>query len=314
MASISFLLVLPLVLIGTFVQKRATIAACQEECSPETFLHQDKDLLAYGEKMAALLCRHAKKVGWKKVENDCMWKKFGATFSSKQKIATYCSLSNHKNTSMFLSELGSAYRLLGSEVCAKKAFEQGVQCGVWSSTLHRPLLQYCKGLNDVPWVEEEHQSLRDSLESNCLLITDELLKNSDIMSNNMSVTSDNIGTFSGSWKTLILFDSENGGVQNISQAFQNTVKATINDPDVNLVKLSKLMPGTRIRPHSGPTNCQLRTHLTLYHTGGARIRVGEEWKEWKTCRAFTFNSAFEHEVIHEGEEPRVVVIVDKRRI
>jgi hypothetical protein len=101
-------------------------------------------------------------------------------------------------------------------------------------------------------------------------------------------------------------------------------------------KLSVLRPGTRIRPHAGPTNARLRVHLCLRELAAgpaaATLRVGGVARHWRGGAAFAFDESFEHEVetaaaaaaevapgghaaaVGEGEEEeedlRVVLIVD----
>lgn len=41
---------------------------------------------------------------------------------------------------------------------------------------------------------------------------------------------------------------------------------------------SALVPGTHITPHNGPTGKKLRVHLPLVGVEGARMRVGDEFK------------------------------------
>ena len=289
------------------------VCSCVGPCSPEVFL-PDEDL-SYGERIAGLLRNHAVKVGWEKIAIDALRKTFGANLTPKQKIAVYCSLGSDKNSSSaFLSEIGSSYMLLKKNRCAVRTWQEGTSLGIWPSILQRPLLQCCKNLTNVPWHDEELSPLRDSLESNCQQIKDEVAKNSASIGRDMIVEGENIRSFSGSWKTLVLYDAVHGGLQDISAAFPETIKSI--QPfiaNITLAKFSKLTPGSRIYPHTGPTNCALRTHFTVYHSGGARIRVGKEWRVWQTCKAFTFDSAFEHEVIHDGNEERIVLIVDSWR-
>lgn len=288
--------------------------SCGDLCAPEVLL-RDKELSSYAERFAGLLRNHAVKVGWEKVAVDAFLKKFGSSLTSKQKIAIYCALGADRNaSSVFISEIGSSYQHLHNDLCARKAWQQGILLGYWPSMHQRPLLQCCKELNSEPWHDEELQPLRDSLESNCNQIGGEVIRNSAFISNNMIVEQENERTFYGSWKTLVLYDAMLGGSQEISAMFPailNSIQPFISN--ITFVKLSKLTPGSRILPHTGPTNCALRTHFTVYHSGGAQIRVGGEWRAWQTCKAFTFDSSFEHEVIHDGPDERIVLIVDSWR-
>jgi len=81
-------------------------------------------------------------------------------------------------------------------------------------------------------------------------------------------------------------------------------------PLVDMVTFSSLAPGTRLRPHFGNTNIKLRHQLCLEHADGARIRVGDEWRTWRQGQCLVIDDSFEHEVLHEGNERRVVLLVD----
>ena len=77
-------------------------------------------------------------------------------------------------------------------------------------------------------------------------------------------------------------------------------------------KFSILAPGTHILPHCGPSNARLRAHVTLRapRGGGAAIRVGGETRAWRDGDALVLDDSFEHEVWHNGTEPRAVLILD----
>lgn len=81
------------------------------------------------------------------------------------------------------------------------------------------------------------------------------------------------------------------------------------------VKVSVLMPGTRVRPHHGPSNTRMRAHLGIRIPEGAYIRAGDpsepgNLRQWQEGRVLCFDDSFRHEVWHEGSEPRIVLIVD----
>ncbi|MCB5909695.1 aspartyl/asparaginyl beta-hydroxylase domain-containing protein [Streptomyces pinistramenti] len=85
-------------------------------------------------------------------------------------------------------------------------------------------------------------------------------------------------------------------------------EATSGGPGV--VTLSWLYPGTHIRPHCGGSNARQRVHLGLVVPEGPRIRIGDRTLRWKEGECLVFDDSFEHEVWHEGTEPRVVLLLD----
>merc|ERR1712194_226778 len=69
------------------------------------------------------------------------------------------------------------------------------------------------------------------------------------------------------------------------------------------VILSSLAPGTRLRPHCGPSNSRLTCHMGIKvpkTKEGCWIRVaGEEPRGWEEGRCMVFDDSFEHEVVYE---------------
>ena len=73
---------------------------------------------------------------------------------------------------------------------------------------------------------------------------------------------------------------------------------------------SRLTPGTHLSAHCGPSNFRLRCHLGLVVPEGVRIRVGDEVRAWKAGECLIFDDSIEHEVWHDGDDDRVVLICD----
>mmetsp|Transcript_20554 Transcript_20554/g.41561 ORF Transcript_20554/g.41561 Transcript_20554/m.41561 type:complete len:216 (+) Transcript_20554:81-728(+) len=72
---------------------------------------------------------------------------------------------------------------------------------------------------------------------------------------------------------------------------------------------SRLTPGTHLKAHCGPTNTHLTCHLGLRVPTGCRIRAGAETRAWEEGRCIIFDDSFEHEVWHDGDAVRVVLLV-----
>ena len=86
---------------------------------------------------------------------------------------------------------------------------------------------------------------------------------------------------------------------------------------------SRLIGGTHIFAHSGPTNLRLRLHLALkVPKGRYEIRVGKKrtkgnTRRWQEGKVMVFDDSFEHEVeaqpdacAGKGCDERIVLIVD----
>ena len=78
------------------------------------------------------------------------------------------------------------------------------------------------------------------------------------------------------------------------------------------VMFSGLEPRSHIAPHCGSSNLRQRVHLGVEvpEPDAARIRVGEDWRHWSQSKTVAFDDSFEHEVVHDGEQERIVLSVD----
>lgn len=78
------------------------------------------------------------------------------------------------------------------------------------------------------------------------------------------------------------------------------------------IKFSLMRPGTHVHAHTGPTNCRLRAHLGLQvpKNGLLRLRVADENLTWVEGQIIVFDDSFDHEVWHEADGDRIVLIVD----
>lgn len=77
---------------------------------------------------------------------------------------------------------------------------------------------------------------------------------------------------------------------------------------------SLISANTTIPPHAGPTNSRLRAHLGLVvpKKGEVSIRVGNETVGWKPGKWTIIDDSFEHEVVNNGDGPRLILLVDFR--
>lgn len=73
---------------------------------------------------------------------------------------------------------------------------------------------------------------------------------------------------------------------------------------------SALTTHSHIMKHYGPTNKKLRFHLPLMGVNGSRMRVGDDTREQVEGKAYVFDDSFEHEAWHDGDETRLILIVD----
>lgn len=217
----------------------------------------------------------------------------------------------HPNNTYIISQFGLALKSYGYNFLSRKLWDNAVQRGLWPSIMQRPEFYYIPQNNPKPWQDTKDFPFVAKLEAGFDTIRRELLFNlqrqrfqsEDI--NNSEFVDDN------QWKFIHLKYPDSSNYSSESHFFPETIKI-LQDcaADFILVKFSAIVPGTHIKPHTGPSNDRLRIHLGLIHTGGARIRVGEEWRTWNEGEVLIFDSSWEHEVHHDGPDPRVVLILD----
>jgi Aspartyl/Asparaginyl beta-hydroxylase/Homocysteine S-methyltransferase len=73
---------------------------------------------------------------------------------------------------------------------------------------------------------------------------------------------------------------------------------------------SVVQPGTRILSHCGPSNGRIRCHLALHAPPNCSMRVDGVSHEWQEGRTWVFDDSFAHDVSHEGDSPRSVLLID----
>lgn len=78
-----------------------------------------------------------------------------------------------------------------------------------------------------------------------------------------------------------------------------------------MVCFSRITPGTKIIPHTGPSNMRLTCHLGLCGCEGVRLRVARDhYVPYVDGKCFVFDDSFEHAVAHTGTENRVTFMFD----
>ena len=216
------------------------------------------------------------------------------------------------NHPRIVSQFGITLLAVEREDLARAVFSDAVNRGIWEKDMQRPVNYYVPGLTSQPWYDPDDFSFPQVLEEGYADIRKELIEMTAGGDSFFYTEAENQNTFNfdGSWKTLIL--KEWSTYTDIAkQNFPKTIEWLDKcKEEFLLVKFSALEPGTHIRPHTGPSNEKLRSHFTLVHTGGAQIRVGNEWRTWEEKKTFIFDSSWEHEVIHEGPDRRIVLILD----
>lgn len=116
---------------------------------------------------------------------------------------------------------------------------------------------------------------------------------------------------SGAWNVLYLYLNHKKFDDNCAR-FPVTLKAieAAFPRQYSHAFFSALTPGAHIMKHHGPSNRMLRVWLPMCGLDGFRLRVGDTIVKPNAGEAFAWDHSYEHEAWHEGDETRVVLIVD----
>lgn len=116
------------------------------------------------------------------------------------------------------------------------------------------------------------------------------------------------------WDVLVLYER---GLKNVENCAKCPIITQIIESHATvrtlagLMYVSKLRPGTHIKPHRGPTNMRLRCHLGIQiPEGDCGLRVGDQRLRWQQGRCILFDDHLEHEAWNHTSQDRIVLIID----
>ncbi|CAG2242163.1 ASPH [Mytilus edulis] len=215
----------------------------------------------------------------------------------------------------FYFHLGDAFQRLNLLKEAYKVYKTGAENGLFLSSIQRSLYNV-NTLTGRPWWTAEETGYTEDLklfEESWKVIRDEGMAQLDAKTGGFTPESENLRE-KGEWKQFVLYQRGQKNKKNCEKAPKTCElidrMEAVKTNKRGQVKFSVIHPGTHIWPHCGPTNCRLRAHLGLKVPTGINIRVGQEKRTWKEGKFIIFDDSFEHEVWHNGNELRLVLIVD----
>lgn len=181
----------------------------------------------------------------------------------------------------------------------------------------------CPGITIQGWWEREQFSWIAELESNFEVIRDELV---NLRGENgfqpyrgpswssKHVPDDKIGTLghdSGMWNVFYLFLHDMEFKENCEKVPKTVeIIKKIVPREYCHAFFSALNPDSHVVAHNGPTNKKLRLHLPLIGVEGSRMRVGSVEKNPEEGKCIIFDDSFNHEAWHDGDQTRIVLIID----
>jgi len=116
------------------------------------------------------------------------------------------------------------------------------------------------------------------------------------------------------WKVFLLYYS--GETPDLAKELCPNICTLLKEiPNIYKVFFSVLEPGKSIPSHHGPYRGYIRYHLGLKvpKMSPPYIRIKEQVYEWKEQDSILFDDTWEHEVINNSNQERVVLIIDLLR-
>lgn len=118
----------------------------------------------------------------------------------------------------------------------------------------------------------------------------------------------------GSWRVFYLWAMGEAAAPNSARC-PATMAALARVPGLFAAYFSILDPGKSVPAHRTMINCYLRYHLGLSvpTVDPPTLRVRDEYRSWSDGASLLFDDTWEHEVINNCRQPRMVLIVDVLR-
>lgn len=116
------------------------------------------------------------------------------------------------------------------------------------------------------------------------------------------------------WKSFFLYDY-GYPVDDNCERCPRTAELVAGIPGLNSAFFSILLPGMHIKSHRGPTKGLVTCHLGLMVPDGdtCRMRLDDQILGWREGECLMFDDTYRHEVRHDGDTPRIVLLVQVER-
>ena len=164
------------------------------------------------------------------------------------------------------------------------------------------------GLAATPWHDADAFPIVTALEQSFDKIREEVLGISTFQ-----IESEPIER-TGLWEVAFLYEC---GLRNRDICGQCPTLAAVIDafPTVQtlagLAYVSRLAPGTSIKPHRANSTIRLRCHLAIkVPAAGSGICVDGEARTWEEGKCLVFDDCFSHHAWNHGDQERIVVVID----
>lgn len=169
-------------------------------------------------------------------------------------------------------------------------------------------------IGDTPVISMDHFPHLHVFEENWETIRDEvreILKHREAIACFHEISRDQKRISKGdNWRTFILYGFGQPAPKNTKQA-PVTSKLLSQVPNLQSAWFSILAPGYHIPPHRGPSKSFVTCHLGLIVPKDAEncyLRVDNEVCVWREGKSFIFDDTYEHEVLNNTDDERVILL------
>jgi aspartate beta-hydroxylase len=170
----------------------------------------------------------------------------------------------------------------------------------------------CRTLKSRPWFDEPDE-MRTLLEDNAADIIAEFKNIAPRIGTHPD--SNSLASQGGRWTGMFLSSTRGELDEQLCRECPVTARVIGQLPvcaNFGFVAFSGMEPHTHIAAHAGSSNLRLRYHLGVEvpEPEKSRIRVDGEWRHWAQSRVHAFDDAYDHEVEHDGDQQRYILMVD----
>jgi aspartate beta-hydroxylase len=205
----------------------------------------------------------------------------------------------------------------GKRELSRELAQIAVRHRIWNDPLQRPHQHFVRNIKGEPLVDPAGFWFVPYLEQNFAGILAEVEAVRDPREYGFTAVDGPYEPFlyrGGKWEHAILYH-DGVRLEETCKLFPFTSSLLESIPEVTtdswgLAYISWLHPGTHITPHCGPSNGRLRLHLGIKVPSHVKMRVGEREFVWEPGKCVVIDDSYEHEVWHNGSEPRIVLILD----
>jgi aspartate beta-hydroxylase len=236
---------------------------------------------------------------------------------AKEQISSTLEIEDAADVRLAFAQLIDSLASKGKASLSRELAEIAVKHRIWNEPMQRPHQHFVRSIKGSPLVDTSEFWFVPYLEQHFEGILQEVNAVRDPKDSGFTAVDGPYEPFlykGGKWEHAILYHD---GVRfnETCKLFPFTTAVLEAIPEVTtdswgLAYISWLHPGTHITAHCGPSNGRLRLHMGIKVPSGVKMRVADQEFTWTPGKCVVFDDSYEHEVWHNGDEPRIILLLD----